>query len=256
MISEFIPAELHSQLNAFYGDLEKITLQQIKICPFCGNDQFFVSRSRSTYTYRCKACHKYSTSATHTPFNRLIPFNWLKIIFENRIQNQSYQTIAKNLGCSLEKVMRRDHALIAYLQQHYPTLHNWYKNRQYTAISPTIKQQKQIVHDKIRQLLSAEKINCIHCSSHDTVKIGARAAYRCKSCACNFNLLGNTPLNRLPHTDLWLKFIDLLVAGYNNLQISQALQLNANTVSKWRRAWCQMMETWNCNALAIFCSHP
>lgn len=254
MIYELVPSELHNQLDAFNNDLEKISLQQIITCPFCEKNEFFVIRSRPTYTYRCKFCHKYSTAATHTPFNRLTPFNWLKTIFTNRATNQSYQAIAEELGCSREKVMRRDHALREYLQKQYPALYEWYKNHQQTEIPPTITQQQKIVNEKIKQILATEKPNCVHCLSRETVKVGTRTCYRCKSCRRSFNLLSNTPLNRMPRTDLWLKFIDLLVSGRTNLQIGHELQLNDNTVSKWRQSWCAMMRSWDCDALAVFCS--
>ncbi|OCG23897.1 hypothetical protein A9G11_04505 [Gilliamella sp. wkB108] len=255
MIYELVPTELHDELNAFRHDLEKMTLQHIETCPFCGENKFYLIRSKPTSTYRCKACYKYFTIATNTPFNRLTPFNWLEIIFINRIENKSYHYIAeKKLDCSLEKIMRRDHAIIEYLHAHYPALYRWYIAHDQSDLTPTLAEQHKVINDKITAILNEKNPSCIHCSSTDTTKVGSRTCYRCKRCRRSFNLLGDTPLNRLPKPELWIEFINLMVAGQNNMQIGKKLNLNSSTISSWRAIWCEMMKIWNCEALAIWCS--
>ncbi|MCX8711823.1 IS1 family transposase [Gilliamella sp. B2969] len=253
MIDELIPLELHEQLNAFRHDLEKITSQHIDACPFCGKNEFYLIRSKPTTTYRCKACYKYFTVAVNTPFSRLTPFNWLEIIFINRIQNQSYNTIANNLGCSVEKVMRRDHAMIDYLKSHYHALYQWYTKKQQSCLNPVLIKQHKVVSEKITALLNVQNPTCIHCGSTDTTKVGSRTCYRCKRCRHSFNILNGTKLNRLPKPELWLQFIDLLVAGETNAQLEKKLKLTDNTIRSWRSTWCTMMKQWNCDALAIWC---
>lgn len=254
MIYELVPIDLHNELRTFRHDLEKMTSQQIEACPFCGENKFYLIRSKPTSTYRCKACCKYFTAATNTPFNRLTPFNWLEIIFSSRIENKSYQFIAtKKLGCSLEKIMRRDHAIIDYLKSHYPSLHNWYTNHDKATITPTIAEQHNTINAKITTLLNEQTPICTHCSSNETTKVGTRTCYRCKRCRRSFNLLGNTRLNRLPRPELWIEFINLMVYGKNNIQIEKALNLHSNTVGRWRIIWCEMMKIWGYEALAIWC---
>lgn len=255
MIYELVPTELHNELRSFLHNLENISFQLIEACPFCGKNSFYLIRSKPTNTYRCKACYKYFTTATNTPFNRLTPFNWLETIFTNRIKNKSYQFIAeKKLDTSLEKVMRRDHAIIDYLQIHYPSLHNWYTKLKHATLTPSLSEQHKIINTKIIALLNAYAPICPYCMSTDTTKIGTRTCYRCKRCRRSFNLLNNTPLNRLPRPELWIEFINLLVEGENNIQIQKKLHLNSNTISHWRHAWCEMMKRWDCEALAIWCS--
>jgi Transposase and inactivated derivatives len=255
MIYELVPTELHDELKAFCHDLENTTLQHIEACPFCGKDSFYLIRSKPINTYRCKACYKYFTVATNTPFNRLTPFNWLELIFTNRIKNKSYLFIAEEiLESSPEKVMRRDHAIIDYLQTHYPLLHKWYINHKQATLTPTLAEQHQTINAKITALLNQQTPICSYCASTDTTKVGSRTCYRCKRCRRSFNLLSDTPLNRLPRPDLWIEFINLLVAKKNNQQIEKKLHLNCNTVSRWRAIWCDMMKKWNCEALAIWCS--
>lgn len=255
MIDELVPTELHDELKAFRQDLEKIAFQHIDVCPFCGENSFYLIRSKPTNTYRCKTCCKYFTAATNTPFNRLTPFNWLEIIFINRIKNQSYQFIANTkLECSLEKIMRRDHAIIDYLKTNYPSLHKWYINHKQATLTPTLAEQHKTINAKITKLLNEQTPICSFCSSSETTKVGVRTCYRCKRCRRSFNLLSNTPINRLPRSELWIEFINLLVAGKNNMQIEKELHFNSNTVSRWRKAWCDMMKLWNCEALAIWCA--
>lgn len=254
MIYELVPNELHNELDNFLKSLEKITQQNIEICPFCENNDFYTIRSTPTVTYRCKACNKYCTAATNTPFNRLTPFNWLEMIFAYRIENKSYQYIANKLNCSLEKVIRRDHAIVSYLDTNYNSLYQWYTDNKQAKIPTTLAEQHKMMNTKIIELLNEQKPICIHCGSTDTTKIGTRTCYRCKRCRHSFNILSDTQLNKLPRSDLWLEFIDLLVSGENNLQIEKKMNFSSNTVRRWRSAWCDMMKNWDCNALAIWCS--
>ncbi|MWP63173.1 IS1 family transposase [Gilliamella sp. Pas-s25] len=255
MIYELVPTELHDEFKAFHHDLEKITSQHIEACPFCKKTKFYIIRSKPTKTYRCKDCHKYFTVSTNTPFNRLMPFNWLELIFTSRIKNISYLNIAENLESSLEKVIRRDRAIIHYLQIHYPSLHKWYTHQKQTTLMPTLAEQHQTIKAKVTALLNEQSPTCIHCGSNETTKIGSRTCYRCRRCRHSFNILSNTSLNRIPKPELWLQFIDLLVSRANNLQIRKALNLHNDTVRKWRSAWYHMMKDWQCEALAIWCKH-
>lgn len=254
MIYELVPSELHNDLNNFLHNLRRITLQRFEACPFCGKSDFYLIRTNPTNTYRCKACNKYSTAATNTPFNRLTPFNWLEIIFTYRIKNKSYQYIAKKLACSLEKVIRRDHAIIQYLKINYTCLYRWYTDNKQAKITTTLEEQHQVMNTKIMALLNEKTPTCLHCGSSETTKVGTRTCYRCKRCRQSFNILGDTQLNKLPRADLWLQFIDLLVSGENNLQIEKKMNFSSNTVRRWRSAWCDMMKNWDCNALAVWCS--
>jgi transposase-like protein len=255
MIYELVPTELHDEFKAFHHDLEKITSQHVQACPFCKKTEFYLIRSKPTKTYRCKDCHKYFTVSTNTPFNRLMPFNWLELIFTSRIKNISYLNIAKKLESSLEKVMRRDRAIIHYLQIYYPSLHKWYTHQKQTALMPTLAKQHQNIKAKVTALLNEQSPTCIHCGSNETTKVGSRTCYRCKRCRHSFNILSNTSLNRIPKPELWLQFIDLLVSGANNLQIRKALNLHNDTVRKWRSAWYHMMKDWHYEALATWCKN-
>ena len=253
MIYELIPNELHKELNDFLNDLERIASQHVEFCPFCDKKEFYLIRSKPTTTYRCKACYKYFTAATNTPFNRLTPFNWLETIFVSRIKNYSYQAIANIFDCSTEKIMRRDHAIINYLKLHYLSLYKWYINKQQTTLNPILIEQHNYIKSKINTLLNTQTPPCLHCNSTETVKIGKRTCYRCKRCRHSFNLLSNTKLNRLPKSELWLSFIDLLIDGQDNTQIEKKLKLTNNTVRRWRAVWREMMINWNCEVLSIWC---
>ncbi|OCG33964.1 hypothetical protein A9G29_03670 [Gilliamella sp. Fer2-1] len=255
MIYELAPAELHDEFKAFHHNLEKIASQHVEVCPFCKNTKFYKVRSKPTKTYRCKACHKYFTASTNTPFRRLVPFNELEVIFINRIKNISYNNIAKQLDISLAKVIRRECAIINYLQNNYPSLHNWYTHKKQTTLIPTLEQQYKIIKDKVTNLLGEQNQTCIYCGSNETTKVGNRACYRCRCCRHSFNILRDTSLNRIPKPELWLQFIDLIVSGANNLQIAKTLNLHNDTVRKWRSNWCKMMKYWHCDALAIWCKY-
>ncbi|MWN06392.1 transposase [Gilliamella sp. Pas-s95] len=255
MIYELVPNELHDELKAFHHVLEKIISQHVDVCPFCKNTKFYSIRSQPTKTYRCKDCHKYFTVSTNTPFNRLAPFNWLEVIFTSRIKNISYPNIAKSLEISIEKVMRRERAIINYLQIHYPSLQKWYTHQKQTTLIPTLAEQYKTIKEKVTTLLNEQNPICIHCGSNETTKVGSRTCYRCKRCRHSFNTLSNTRLNRMPKPELWLQFIELLVSGANNVQIEKTLNFHNDTIRKWRYIWCKMMKDWHCEALAIWCGH-
>ena len=253
MIYELVPIELHDELNKFRHDLEKMASQHIEVCPFCQQNEFYLIRSKPTNTYRCKACDKYFNVASNTSFNRLSPFDWLETIFTSRIANKSYQTIAKKLGCTLEKVMRRDQAIVDHLKSYYPLLNKWYTGAKQLKITPTLTKQHQILIEKVTSLLNEQSPVCLYCSSTETTKVGKRTCYRCKRCRRSFNILSDTILNRLPKSELWIEFINLLVSGKNNMQIQTELGFNGNTVNHWRNAWCEMMKRWNLEDLANWC---
>lgn len=255
MIDELIPNELHDEFKAFRHELQKIILQHAESCPFCQKIEFYIIRSKPTKTYHCKNCHKYFTASTNTPFNRLIPFNWLETIFTSRIKNISYTNIARNLEISFEKVMRRERAIINYLQTYYPLLHKWYTQQKQATLIPILAEQYKTIKAKVTTLLNEQNPTCIHCDSNETTKIGTRTCYRCKRCRNSFNIVGNTSLNRIPKPELWLQFIDLLVLDKNNSQIATILSLHSDTVHKWRSIWCNMMRYWHCEALATWCEH-
>ncbi|MCO6545159.1 MAG: IS1 family transposase [Gilliamella sp.] len=255
MIYELVPNELHDEFKAFHHDLEKLTSQHVQSCPFCKKTEFYIIRSKPNKTYCCKGCHKYFTVSTNTPFNRLMPYNWFEFIFINRINKMGYKEIADRLETSLEKVTRRDRAIINYLQNHYPSLHSWYIHQKQTKLMPSLEEQYSTIKAKVTALLNEQNPTCKHCGSNETTKIGSRTCYRCKRCRHSFNLLSNTSLNRIPKPELWLQFIDLLVSGANNSQIGKALNLHNDTVRKWRSAWYYMMIDWQCDALAIWCKN-
>ncbi|MWP45837.1 IS1 family transposase [Gilliamella sp. Pas-s27] len=255
MIYELVPNELHDEFKAFHHELKKITSQHAESYPFCKKTKFYIIRSKPTKTYRCKGCHKYFTISTNTPFNRLAPFSWLEMIFTSRIKNISYPNIAKNLQISFEKVMRRERAIINYLQTYYLSLHKWYTQQKQAILIPTLAEQYKTIKVKVTTLLNEQNPTCIYCHSNETTKIGSRTCYRCKRCRHSFNIVSNTSLNRIPKPELWLQFIDLLVWGKNNSQIAKLLNLHNDTVRKWRSAWCDMMKYWHCEALAIWCQN-
>lgn len=253
VIYELVPLELHHELIAFYQDLQRIASGKVNNCPHCGQRDLSQTLPNSPHIYRCNACHKYATSATHTPFCRLSSLVWLETIFSLHLKKQSYQMIAYQLACSRRQVIRRYQAMLTYLKQHYVALYTWCTTEQQVDIPQAIDKQRQITSNKVNELLTIEHPICLYCGSPHTVKRGQRTCFRCKTCRRSFNLLHKTPLNRMPHADLWLTFIDLITARYTNWQISQIVQLNKSTVSKWRRCFCAMMKRWDCEALAYFC---
>lgn len=253
VLYELVPIALHDALTAFRAELQKIASRKIDTCPHCGGTSLSTPFLDAQHRYRCHHCHRYSTSATHTPFSRLSALTELDTLFVARIEMKSYLTIAEELHCSRRQVIRRYKILLAYLKSRYIALYNWCIAERQTTLSQAVNQQHQLIHDKVNALLHAENPTCIHCGSNQTIKKGTRTCYRCKKCRNTFNLLAKTPLNRLPRIDLWLTFIDLITARYTNRQISHHLNFNKNTVARWRRHWCAMMRQWHCWALAMVC---
>ena len=256
MFYNLVPAELQNDFDALLNDLSYLPEQAKESCPFCHHIDFQKIRQKPL-TFRCKCCHKYFNPLTKTPFNRLVPTIWLGLILTRRIEKVTLETLAYELNCTPEMVKRREHALIDYMQQHYPKFHQWYTQtrlHENNMLPTTIKQQYIDLSKIIDQLLTIEKFPCVYCQSSNTVRIGQRAGFRCRSCRKTFNILKDTPLNKIPHAELWKTFIELLVKNNTNKSIAQTLELSLNTVSKWRKVWCELMQNWGYEELAVWCN--
>lgn len=255
MFYDFVPEILQNDFDSLLNDLSYLPEQENENCPFCHEVNFYKVRQKPLI-FRCKVCQKYFNPLTLTPFNRLTPSIWWGLILTRRVEKATYHTLAIELNCSIDMVKRRDHAIIIYMQQHYPALYTWYTKahpNDSEMLPLVIEEQHKSAINLIHQLLTIEKIHCLYCQSTDTIKIGQRFRFRCKHCKKTFNLLHKTPLNKMPHSDLWLTFIDMLVNNQTNKAITEKLNLSHNTVTKWRRIWCKMMRDWKYEELAIWC---
>lgn len=256
MFYDLIPAELQSDFDTLLNDLSYLPEKIEENCPFCHHDSLQKVRQKPL-NFRCKGCHKYFNPLTMTPFNRLGPLIWLGMILTRRIEKTTYSTLAFELDCTIEMVKRRDHALIAYMADHYPRFHQWYTktNLQSNDVLPElIQKQYDSLVSLIKQLLTIKQVSCLYCDSPNTVRIGNRTGFRCKDCRKTFSLLNRTPINKMPYPEQWITFINLLVANETNLTIAKILNLNSSTVTKWRRVWSEMMQTWGYIELAVWCA--
>lgn len=256
MFYDLVPAELQNDFDALLNDLSYLPEQVKECCPFCHQINFRKIRQKPL-TFRCKSCQKYFNPLTKTPFNRLVPTIWLGMILTRRIEKATHHTLAYELDCTIDMVKRREHALIDYMQQHYPNFHYWYTQIRVTQndMLPTmIEEQYTALSKLIKQLLTIEKFPCHHCQSDNTVKIGHRTGFRCRQCRKTFNLLSKTPLNKIPHPEQWQPFIALLVVNNTNKTIATSLNLSLSTVSKWRQIWCETMNNWGYAELAVWCN--
>lgn len=249
---DLVPDKLKIQFDTFWHQLNNLNNPTIAKCPYCNSEQFMKTRA-NPLTFRCKLCHKYFNPLTHTPFNRLPPIELISTIFAQRVARNSYQTIADNVACSVRQIRQRDRAIKQYMQA-YPDLLTWYSldDKQLIA-SELVKHQQHTCINKIKNLLTIKQIDCQFCGIGQAVKINQRTGFRCKKCHKSFNLLSDTPLNKMPHADKWIDFINLLVAHKTNIEIAEQLQLNQNTIGYWRVCWCIMMKRWHLDALSAWC---
>lgn len=259
MQHDLIPQTLQRPCQQFLLELEQLAEQVPNQCPYCASQHLSQTRAEPL-TFRCKGCLKYFNRLTATPFNRLNPVSWLATIFIGRVNRESYQGIAYQLGCDLKMVIRRDRAIMTQMQIRNPSLYHWYRahndiNKQYqlNELPELLVPQHLALKQKVSELLTCTQANCLHCQSTDTVRVGQRTAFRCRRCLRSFNLLSGTPLNRLRDADKWLPFIDLLVTKQSNLAIAMELGLNNNTIGRWRRKWNFTMQQWGFAGLAAWC---
>lgn len=259
MLNDLIPQALHSDFDQFLHELTQLGQHEPTNCPNCQNQTFSQTRAEPL-TFRCKACLKYFNPLTHTPFNRLQPVAWLTSILCERVNRKTYQAIADTLDCDIKKIMRRDKAIKKQMQLHFPNVYQWYCAHndvagQFAAnpINDTLSAQHQAFKQKLNEILATTHSPCLYCHSPHTVKVGQRATFRCDRCRRGFSLLHDTPIMRLPHADLWLTYIDLLVAKQSNYAIASQLGMNSGTIGTWRRRWCYTMQLWGFEGLAIWC---
>lgn len=259
MQNDFIPQELQSDFNQLLQEVEQLGQQIPTHCPYCVSK--IISQTRAEQlTFRCKTCFKYFNPLTRTPFNRLLPVHWLTVILHDRVNRETYQDIADKLECDIKKIMRRDKAIKNMIELRFPALYTWYcahnniaNQFEANSINETISAQYIAFKQKLTDILATTHANCLYCHSNKTVKVSKRASFRCNHCRRGFSLLHDTSILRLPNTNKWLAYIDLLVAKNSNQAIISQLGFNSGTATKWRRSWCATMQQWGFESLAIWC---
>ncbi|OTQ48335.1 hypothetical protein [Gilliamella apis] len=168
------------------------------------------------------------------------------------LSNQPHSFIADNFNLSPRAARRRDNVIRQLLSEHEPDLYQAILNLAQTK--PTeVFQQANAFKTWLTELLNTALMPCDYCHSLNTIRIGHRLNFRCKTCRRTFNPLKKYQLNKLSHHERWLPFIDLLLQGETYKTIQQQLGINANTAAKWQRYFFTLMEEQGFTLLVNYC---
>ena len=183
---------------------------------------------------------------------RLKPFSLFIDIAPWTLIAQPHSLIANELGLSPRVVLRRNNVIRQLLALHEPSLYQTILNLEKTVPKGVIR-QAQAFKSWITDLLNTSVMPCAHCTSMNTVRIGHRLNFRCRSCRRTFNPLKAHHLNKLSHCHLWLPCIDLLMEGESCKTIHQKLGISVDTAAKWQLYFIWLMAHQGFAALANYC---
>lgn len=245
MYHHFVPIKLHAQADALIVDLKALSHPPIA-CPHCQHPQFYSINPLRGY-YRCRSCKKGFNRSSGTVFYRLAPLEWLPMIASYRLCGRGYSAIRYELDyCTAQVVKKRVRAIELYMESHYPELYQWYMDfiaQPKTEHPQVVQEQHQQLKAWVTGILKEKQATCHYCGSNKAKKVGkSRASFRCQTCWRYFNNLKGTGLERLQHSENWLKMIDMLVDGKTNLAIQKELKISPNTMSRARWVWGGIME--------------
>jgi transposase-like protein len=163
-----------------------------------------------------------------------------------------HSLIAARLGLSVPVAQRRNKAARALLKAHEPTLYQAVLNLEHTT-PEHVTRQALTFKLWLTELLSTSVMPCLYCTSLNTVRIGQRLNFRCRTCRCTFNPLKAYQLDKLSHCELWLPFIDKLLDGATCQEINRSLGINVTTAAKWQRYFLRLIRKRGYLLLADFC---
>ena len=168
------------------------------------------------------------------------------------LSNQPHSFIADKFNLSARAARRWDNVIRQLLAQYEPDLYQAILNL--AQAKPTeVFQQAKAFKSWLTGLLKTSVMPCDYCHSLNTIRIGHRLNFRCKTCRRTFNPLKKYQLNKLSHHERWLPFIDLLLQGETYKTIQQQLDINANTAAKWQRYFFTLMEEQGFTLLVNYC---
>ncbi|PXZ03712.1 hypothetical protein DKK70_15955 [Gilliamella apicola] len=168
------------------------------------------------------------------------------------LSNQPHSFIADKFNLLARVARRWDNVIRQLLAQYEPGLYQAILNL--AQAKPTeVFQQAKAFKLWLTGLLKTAVMPCDYCHSLNTIRIGHRLNFRCKTCRRTFNPLKKYQLNKLSHHERWLPFIDLLLQGETYKTIQQQLGINANTAAKWQRYFFTLMEEQGFTLLVNYC---
>ena len=183
---------------------------------------------------------------------RLKPFSLFVDIAPWTLIAQPHSLIANEFGITPQAALRRDNIIRQLLALHEPSLYQAILKLESTTPKVVIRQAQEF-KSWLSELLNTSVMPCEYCSSMNTVRIGHRLNFRCRSCRRTFNPLKVHHLNELSHCHLWLPCIDLLVKGETCKTIHQKLGISVDTAGKWRLYFIWLMAHQGFAILANYC---
>lgn len=92
-------------------------------------------------------------------------------------------------------------------------------------------------HEVVKHLEKDGPPACSRCGAAKPYRWGHQAGlqrYRCRQCGQTYTLLSGTPLARLRHKELWLRYGEELIDGHTIRRAARACGIAKNTSFRWR----------------------
>lgn len=243
-----LPAELHSQADAFIHHLHELPNRSLVECPRCGHPRFRVETSLNTRLpfYRCSACNKGFNCLTKTPFSNFGLMHLWSDYGHYLLAGWPSRVIATSMGISPSTTNRWIKPCRAVMAKEFPALYRWWSARQdRTNLEPPaqVAAQAQVFLTGLEYLLTTPKAVCPKCGSPDMQRIDQRRPnFACPGCYSKVSLLNGTTLSRLGYPEHWLGFAQGLINGESIFDLQRRTGLCGGAAKRWKVLFLQMIE--------------
>lgn len=243
-----LPAELHSEADAFIRYLRELPNKSPVECPECGHPRFRLDASQKVRLpfYRCVACNKGFNCLTKTPFSNYGLMHLWSTYGQYFLAGWPVHNIAKALGISPSTTYRWIKPCRALMAKEFPALYQWWAARQdRTSLEPPahIAAQAQAFLSGLTYVLTTQQAPCPRCGAAAMQRVNKRRPdFRCPGCNRTVSLIRGTLLARLNHPEHWLGFAQGLINGESVVDLQRRTGLCGMACKRWQVRFTQMLE--------------
>ncbi|TDF83909.1 hypothetical protein [Pseudomonas sp. H9] len=239
-----LPAELHSQADAFIQYLRELPDWAPEKCPYCAHPHLKreIKPNLSLPSYLCGMCN----GKVKNPLARYVRTHLWPIYGHYLLAGWPTQATADAMDLTEVTASNWVEPFRAVMAKEFPALYQWWAARQdRTCLEPPahIAAQAQAFLDGIAYYLTTEHADCPTCGSPDMRRINQRRPdFYCPGCGNSVSLLRGTLLHRMGYPQHWLTFAQALINGERSGELQRRTGFCAITCRRWRSVFMKLIE--------------
>ena len=254
-----LPLSLHKDADALVVYLDSFPVSTPSGCYHCESKRIRIeNRTKAgAVGYICISCRKRFNRLTGTSFARIwFPEKWGDFGYW-RLSGLPLPKIAPKIGISSAAATIRDEKFHIVMEERFPALHKWWMKhleRQDVKLPRQVEAQKEIFNAFLSELQYCSVRLCPVCKNEAKQIITPtanldRPEFYCNFCRKAFNPLKETLFYRMNHIKQWIPYVDYLIQGLTNKEMSSKLGITATALISWRRTFFKQMDLLGLDAL-------